>query len=159
MSSGKLLIRSLLIILVLAGVPHLFARLSKSSDSEHQSDQKQVIKNTEKLVGIWKLEYMLDEENTQLYYQLESNEKGGVTGFLLNSESSGESIKSNSTKVFELTEFDGHTGKGMYSFQYRGYHYQIECQITLIDNKTLDVSYLLDGMKTNELWIKNQIRL
>ena len=165
MSNIKLLGISALIILVLAGVPHLLkSKTIVTSEGEanesvnHEYDATiDVEKSTQDAVpqqlrqhvlkGQWKVNW---KGEGAAIYKL-SYEDESLVGYSIKlMDVKGQSVPDD-TKVFVLKSFEDNKGEGMYTMTYEEETYEVPCKLKLKDNK-LYVSYDYYGYRDTEVW-------
>ncbi|WP_420604125.1 hypothetical protein [Flagellimonas sp.] len=162
MQNLKLLITSLGVIAVLAGIPHLLANQSKSTQNkvavktppETLEPSKETHNDSNDfLLGKWKVQYDSEEFRGAVINEIkESNEKMiGVTIAYL--DEYGNSQKANDT-ILEITLEKSKTYTGIYRLDYEGERYKIPCEIRSISGTQLQLSYDYYGYADTEIWNK-----
>lgn len=157
MRSSTLIFRSLAIIVFLAGGAHLVTYLSASptenSSEEHgyesisPADRNE---ETDYIIGKWKMVY----DEGAVIYDLRKEGSAFYAYTYRYEDNEGGSESAEGSRVLTISEFDGYTGKGVYTMEYEGQHYEMECQIDMVDEATFKLSYYVFGEMDVETWRK-----
>ncbi|MEM7374404.1 MAG: hypothetical protein AAF587_37770 [Bacteroidota bacterium] len=147
MSNIRLAGTSILIITILAGIPHIFARYSPSDKAPSKSFSYSA------LLGDWKASYDSEEFRGEVIYQFREKE-GSLKAYSIKlTDENGNSMKDNSL-VLVLTSFEEKQGTARYGLEYEGERYEVESEIELIDDSKLQISYDYFGYSDTEYWHK-----
>lgn len=105
------------------------------------------------LEGRWRVEYDDPWFTGSLTYDLRQ-EVEGLRGYLV--EIAGENGRSpgDDSLVFELRDWDGTRGAGIYSMEYEGTRYEAECSLELQSTGELHVRYRYSGDSFSEIWTR-----
>ncbi|MEM8897631.1 MAG: hypothetical protein AAGC85_05980 [Bacteroidota bacterium] len=173
MKHTKLALISILIITVLAGVPHLFANYLQPNEETHTvvseenevseetnlTEEKSDVKETQPasiyspLIGTWKASYESAEFTGQILYQFRQ-EGGKVKAYSVKlTDENGDSMEDN-TLAIAISSFENPKGKGIYYIEYEGEKYEIECGLRLSKSGELIISYDYYGYTDTETWQK-----
>lgn len=162
MQNLKLLMISLGVIAILAGIPHLLAGQSKPNQNkvtveaspEPQEPPKVVKKeNVDLILGKWKVSYNSEEfKGTAINEITESNGNliGITVAFL---DEYGNSQKANDT-ILEMAHKKSNIYKGVYQLDYEGERYKVPCKIQSLSQTQLQLSYDYYGYADTEIWNK-----
>lgn len=146
MSNIRLFGISVLVLILLAGIPHLMASKAGNIPSD---TLEETLKRTgnHPLEGTWKVTW---KDLGAAIYSLKV-EDGTLIGYSVQlMDTQGQSVPDN-TKVFFLKSFENNNGKGIYTMEYEGETYEVLCNLELKGDK-LYVSYDYYGYKDTEIW-------
>ena len=170
MSNGRLLITSLVIIAVLAGVPHLFAAYTNSAQpgkttityketetmsadgSEYLYEMESEMQTQPAITGYWTTKYDIEEFKGEAVYHVTESERGFVGHAVLWKTSEGEIM--DHSKVLDLTEHKKGKWTGKYSYSYDGTDYNFDCMVSLLDTDRLELRYDYEGYFETEIWTR-----
>ncbi|MEL6193216.1 MAG: hypothetical protein AAFR66_14260 [Bacteroidota bacterium] len=173
MKHTKLALISMLIITVLAGVPHLFANYLVSNDenastlkeepslseepspTETESDPKETQPASvySPLIGTWKASYESEEFTGEVLYQFRQ-EGSAIKAYSVKlTDENGDSMEDN-TIAISINSFENQTGKGTYYMEYEGEKYEVACELRLQKSGRLVISYDYYGYTDTETWQK-----
>ena len=173
MKHTKQALISLLIITVLAGVPHVFANYLQPNDEtqtvlpEENERSEEVALTEEKsgaietqptstnspLIGTWKASYQSDEFTGDILYQFRK-EGSAVKAYSVKlTDENGDSMEDN-TLAIAISSFENQKGKGTYYLEYEGEKYEIACELKLSSSGKLIISYEYYGYIDTETWQK-----
>ena len=175
MKNSTLLLRSLAIILIIAGSAHWASYGAQSSkqtstteydvntnvsntaeEKEAQPDTEVSSKNyneeTDYIIGTWKVTYNSSDFKGAIIYKLKK-EGGAFSAYTYQyQDSDGNTQRAENTKTLTIKNFNGYTGKGVYTIEYEQQQYQVECQIDMVDENTFKLSYDYYGYSDVETW-------
>ncbi len=173
MKHTKLALISLLIITVLAGVPHVFAHYlqpndetqtvlteeNEVSEETNLTEEKSDVKETQPasiyspLIGTWKASYESEEFTGQILYQFRQ-EGSAVKAYSVElTDENGDSMEDN-TMAISISSFENQSGKGTYYMEYEGEKYEVACELRLQKSGKLVISYDYYGYTSTETWQK-----
>ncbi|MEM7512496.1 MAG: hypothetical protein AAF388_16295 [Bacteroidota bacterium] len=173
MKHTKLALISMLIITVLAGVPHLFANYLESNDrnktvlgeenevpeeatlTEEEPDAKEPQQASvySPLIGTWKASYESEEFTGEVLYQFRQ-EGSAIKAYSVKlTDENGDSMEDN-TMAISINSFENQSGKGTYYMEYEGEKYEIACELRLQKSGKLVISYDYYGYTSTETWQK-----
>ena len=173
MKHTKLALISMLIIMVLAGVPHLFANYLEPNDepqtvlteenesaeeatlTEETSDaiEIQPTSTNSPLIGTWKASYESEEFTGEVLYQFRQ-EGSTIKAYSVKlTDENGDSMEDN-TMAISVSSFENQNGKGTYYMEYEGEKYEIACELKLSSSGKLIISYDYYGYTDTETWQK-----
>ncbi len=181
MKSSTLLFRSLAIIIFIAGGAQLAGYLtydtyaaneietnhldleetdttyeegeSKQGEAQDNSSDEPLLTTIE-LQGKWGVTYDSEDFTGTMVYDLKKEGKA-INAYLVEyQDENGYGEAANGEKVLVIKKFDGKKGKGVYSVAYEGETYEVDCKITIIDEKTFQLSYDYYGYGDTETWKK-----
>ncbi len=150
MKNSTLLIRSLLIIAILAGSAHVFSSPSITGNKSSGVSAEQA----PYLLGKWEVNYSSKEFTGTVVYDIKQEQKELVAYTYQYKDTNGYTEKAEGAKVLTIHSFDGKEGKGTYTTEYEGKTLDIACKIEKVDAKTLKLSYDYYGYSESETWKK-----
>ncbi len=184
MTNSTLLFRSLAIIILLVGTAHLFTyavkddqiqtsdqnkplSISTINDSQEHSEHfysgyvpgSNDITSTSNegeydLTGYWKVTYNSKDFKGSVLYEIK-NEGSNFNAYTYRYEDeNGNSQKAEGSKILIIRSLKGNLGGGIYKLEYEGQQYEVECQVEIIDESTMQVSYDYYGYSDVETWKK-----
>ncbi len=105
------------------------------------------------LAGRWRVEYDDSWFTGSLTYELRQRAEG-LRGYLV--EIAGEDGRSpgDDSLIFELRSWDGTRGDGIYSMEYEGRRYEMECDLELLSTGELRLRYRYSGDPLTEIWTR-----
>jgi len=167
MKNSTLLFRSLVIILFITGGAHLISYasghlnptnndISKEEYLENPSNKDKTASSleTDYIIGKWKVNYNTKDYSGAIIYDLKKEE--GIYNAYTYEYQDAKSYreKAEGTKVLAIKNFDGYKGKGIYTIDYEGQQYQVDCAIDMMDENTFKLSYDYYGYSAIETWKK-----
>ena len=168
MNNLKLLLISLGIIILLAGVPHLVSYNSDepvtTSSSEllnteninrnrlPNPDNPGVIENSP-LVSTWIAVYDYQATKGSMTVQIKL-ENGKMLGYAIEYQDEYGNAESAKDLVLEFKRKQSSGWEAVYSTEFENESYQIPCIIKLISDSKLELSYDYYGFADTEIWTK-----
>ncbi|MEX0316278.1 MAG: hypothetical protein AB3N18_19005 [Allomuricauda sp.] len=170
MKNSTLVFRSLGIIIFLAGLAHLFSfgvnvndasptsatktnqQIEVANPNEKLETEAPFREETDYLTDKWKVAYDTDEFKGAIIYNIKKEGKVFNAYTYKYEDENGYAEKAEGTKTLTITSFDGTRGKGIYTIEYEGEKYQIDCQIAMKDENTFTLSYDYHGYGDVETW-------
>lgn len=164
MKNSTLLIRSLLVIVLVAGGAHLVTYASQNkpqtsnatykNNTEFSSENRTINDETDFIIGKWIVKYNEEDFEGAIVYDIrkEGTKFNAYTYEYQDTKGHGE--KAEQTKTLVLKSFDGYTGKGIYTINYEGEKYEVACDVNMIDDTTFKLSYTYYGYSDVETWKK-----
>ena len=158
---------SVIIVLLLVGVPHYYRLIGKIDQLENSLDYQgtsvrqqkekkytgQTDLSANKLLGRWELHHEDEDFRGTLLYHLKKRGdtiKGYNTKI---TDEAGHTIYTN-VLVFTLKSFKNNQGHGLYHIEHQGKPYTLQCHLRWINEAKLKVQYDYYGQKINEIWNK-----
>ncbi|MEO0731693.1 MAG: hypothetical protein AAFZ52_02580 [Bacteroidota bacterium] len=163
MTTTTLLFKSLLVVAILVGFAHLFARPLQANQTEvpkvaaakEQAAKPQDDSSpTDYILGKWKVKYDSDEFTGAVIYDLKKEGDTFSAYTFRYEDERGDSQKAEGTKTLVIQDFDGDKGKGFYVLEHEGEKYEVPCQIAVVDENTFKVSYDYYGYGGTETWTR-----
>lgn len=156
MKNSTLLFRSLIIIALLAGIPHLFAYATEQptpnvAAATVDTTTTEPTKN-DFILGNWKVDYQTPELTGAIIYTIKKEGEQFTAYTHQYADENGYTEQAERTKTLVITQFDGYKGKGTYLVAYEGKKYEMECQIDMVDENTFKLSYDYYGYADVETW-------
>ncbi|MDN5202442.1 hypothetical protein QQ008_13730 [Fulvivirgaceae bacterium BMA10] len=148
MKNSTMLFRAVLVLIILAAIPHAFATWRSETRSE---EPLQVRVNQENpLIGKWEATY--DEMEGKVIYQIKK--KGNkIMGYTVSFVDEAGNAYVDDSLVLEVKHFSKDKGKAMYMMEYEGEKYEVICEFKLEGN-SLEISYDYYGYQGKEVWKK-----
>ncbi|TMU51000.1 hypothetical protein [Flagellimonas algicola] len=174
MKNSTLVFRSLGILIFLAGLAHLFSfgvdtsddsptPTTETSTATEQQPEAEVPTEkptansaynpeTDPLIGQWKVAYNTKDFKGAIVYKIKKEGKVFNAYTHQYQDENGYAQKAEGTKTLTITQFNGSKGKGIYSIEYEGEQYEVDCKIALTDENTFTLSYDYYGYGDVETW-------
>ncbi|WP_106793349.1 hypothetical protein [Aquimarina sp. Aq78] len=174
MKNSTLLVRSLFLIILIAGSAHLVTYASQKNTKKFSKSENKVLSDTttkkhkresksersiinletDYIIGKWKVTYNSKEFKGAIVYEIKKEDNMFNAYILKYQDENGNSQKAESIKTLVIKSFDGYQGKGQYLVMYKGEKYDVECNIDMLDNSTFKLSYDSYGYDGIEIWKK-----
>ncbi|MGX1931084.1 hypothetical protein [Flagellimonas sp. 2504JD4-2] len=162
MHNLKLFVISLVVIVTLAGIPHLVAEQTKPESKEvltttpqktlQQPDQVEK-ENNNVLLGKWKVTYDPGEFKGAAINKI-SEHNGKITGVTVAYMDEYGNVEEANDIILEITAEKTELYKGVYRLDYEGESYKVPCKIQLVSETQLRLSYDYYGYADTEIWNK-----
>ena len=175
MKRSTLIFRSLAVIIILAGLAQMFTYAAnnreidtqvvqndmalelETSSAENKTEEKdknttKPLNNPEFLVGKWKVNYDAKEFKVAVIYRITKKGNNFIGSTYQYEDSEGFSERAEGTEVLKIKSFNGQKGVGIYSIEYEGEKYDIDCEIKKMDENTFKLSYDYYGYGDVETW-------
>ena len=171
MKNSTLVFRSLAIIIFIAGIAHLVTYASQNdalnNNNEKSRDPNQLqipsedLNQNEKtsrnpeidyIVGKWKVFYKDEGFKGAVVYDIIKEGPFFNAYTHQYQDEKGNAEKAEGSKTLIIKGFDGYKGKGIYTVEYEQQHYQVDCQIDMVDENTFKLSYDYYGYSDMETW-------
>ncbi len=171
MKNTTLIFRSLAIIVFITGIAHFASSASqkeelkysyeesidsyedkKSSKDENLGKGTNDNLRTDYIEGIWKVTYNSEDFKGAVVYEIKKEGKVFNAYTYQYLDEKGNAEKAENTKILTVKNFDGYKGKGNYTVAYEQQEYQVDCQIDMVDENTLKLSYNYYGYSDVETW-------
>ncbi|WP_394751058.1 hypothetical protein [Spongiimicrobium salis] len=171
MKNSTLVFRSLAIIIFLAGMAHLVSYTPQEKPFDHGyeepidldqtsppiedvGEEKKTNDNsgTYQIVGKWKVTYTDKDFKGAVIYDIKKEGRIFNAYTYQYQDEKGNTEKAEGTKTLSIKEFDGDTGKGIYSVAYEQQQYQVDCKIDVLDENTFKLQYDYFGYGDSETW-------
>ena len=159
MKNSTLIVRSVFVILLLAGTAQYFSyrnnqqneAVTTSKVPEKLSDTNK-IKKTKTLVGKWKVNYNSETFKGAIVYNIkkEGNTFNAYAYEYIDMEGYREKAKNEKTLI--IKSIGNKSGKGVYNIKYENNVYDVPCTIKIIDNDSFILSYDYFGYSDSETW-------
>lgn len=166
MKNSTLVFRSLAIIILLGGLAHLVTYASQNpyenqkhidtgnfnSDTEETTETLSSNQETGDIIGLWAVSYNAKEFNGTIVYDIKKE------GTVFNAYTStyedlnGNAQQAEKRETLTIKSYDGYKGKGIYTIDYEGETYKVDCNIDMIDENTFKLSYDYYGYSDTETW-------
>ena len=106
------------------------------------------------LVGKWKVKYSSKEFTGAIVYKIKK--EGSVYNAYTHSyeDENGYSEKAEGIKSLTIKSFSENSAKGIYSIEYEGENYDVDCRITKDSDTSFTLSYDYYGYRDTETWKK-----
>lgn len=170
MKNSTLIFRSLIVILVLAGIAHYLNHLSfttiankdtevttnasSNSNEKKLNIEKSKISEESYLEGNWKVSYNTNDFKGSIVYEIKKDGEIFHAYTLQYVDEQGYSENADFEKALVIHFFNGSKGKGTYQIEYENEWYDVDCIITKVDDATFKLSYDYYGYSDVETWKK-----
>ena len=167
MKNSIVVFRSLAILIVLAGTAHLISYASPkqgtkqaievstdaySNPKPSKEENSSEILETDYLEGNWKVNYSTEGFKGAVVYTIKKEGEAFHAFTYQYQDEQGNSEEADGAKTVTIKTFDGTTGKGVYTMEYKQEVYEIDCQIARVDENTFTLSYDYYGYSDVETW-------
>ena len=166
MKTTSLILISIFIVGILAGVPHIFAHYGEFNATVPSLEATPIsVSEPDTLVspevseavqsplsGTWKASYQSEDFTGEVLYQFRS-EANTIRAYSTKISDQTGSMDDNSL-VLIVQSFTGEKGDGRYVFEYEGKQEEVSCKLKLLDNGHLQISYDYYGYGDTETWYK-----
>ena len=105
------------------------------------------------LEGRWRVEYDDPWFTGSLTYDLRQGAEG-LRGYLVEIADENGRTPGDDSLIFELDNWDGTEGEGIYSMEYEGRRYEAACDLELRSTGELHVRYRYSGDPFSEVWTR-----
>lgn len=105
------------------------------------------------LAGRWRVEYDDPWFTGSLTYELRQGAEG-LRGHLVEIADENGRTPGDDSLIFELRDWDGTKGAGIYSMEYEGTRYEAACDLELQSTGELHVRYRYSGYPFSEVWTR-----
>ncbi|WP_299839507.1 hypothetical protein [uncultured Tenacibaculum sp.] len=160
MKNSTLIVRSVFVILLLAGTAQYFSytnnqqneAITTTTKVPIKSSDTNKIKKTKTLVGKWKVNYNSETFKGAIVYNIkkDGNTFNAYTYEYIDME--GYREKAKNKKILIITSVGSENGKGVYNIKYENNVYDVPCTIKIIDNNSFIISYDYFGYSDSETW-------
>lgn len=159
MKNSTLLFRSLLIISLAAGIPHVLAIYSQPDSKSRtaglieEESVRQPLSDEDTIQAVWLSKYEVTYEGLKekSVYQIKK-EEGTLKCYSVELiDSSGNRYPDN-TLVMSQLEIDNYTAKSNYKIEYEGEKYDVESYLIMNEAGDISLSYTYYGFNGKETW-------
>lgn len=155
MKNSTLIIRSVLVIALLASSAHFITFSSQNKINKNENNETPKSKEATKiynLEGNWKVQYNTKEFKGAIIYNIIKKDEKYAAYIVEYQDKDGYSKKSKKEKMVSFSKIQQNKVKGIYKMMYEGKQYDVDCIITFIDDKTFQLSYDYYGYSDVETW-------
>jgi len=175
MKNSTLIIRSLLVVSLIAGGAHLVRIVNnkqvKMSEVEekfqktelnvsHESQEENIVETqenqynetTDYIQGKWAVTYDTEEFRGVVVYSIKKENSLFNAYVVAYRDLQGNQENADGSKSLIINKFDGYKGYGVYNIDYEGEVYEVECRIDMLDENTFQLSYEYYGYVDTETW-------
>lgn len=149
MRKSTLLFRSLAVVLIIAGSAHLISSYASQDSSPMVTTQTK-----KDLIGKWKVKYDSPDFKGSVVHEIKKENDTYTAYAIKYSDASGKAQDFQRTKSLTIKSFDNKSGTGIYTLNYEGQKYEVDCTIEFTDENTLKLSYDYYGYSEVEIWKK-----
>ncbi len=157
MKNSTLVIRSFLIVAIIAGIPHLLALYAKSDEVNEIVTEAEITESIEPVEESWapywpgKYEVSFQELEEKAVYEIRK-EGGQLKAYSIELiDNKGNRFKDNSL-VMEEIKIEENLAKADYEIEYEGEKFKVGCQMEMDNEGNIILTYEYYGYEGKETW-------